>query len=324
MNGNDILKALNGADERYLAEYEHFERVRSIKVSRKVKIGAAIAAAAAVAVLTVPAGAYVYELTHKDEVKLYLEGDSAEYIEQNGLAMNYVSENEHIRLTIDTLLSDGHIGMAIMTVEGLDEQGLEAVGGGGIPEIYLADVDTEEYIQWGDYRSHIVCGGSISYDTRTDTQYTFMANIRLDKIDAEKDYLLKFGMDGDDSDGCEYDEDHTIVDNLMEGVALEMNFSPNVECTELSGENGEQIWLSQIGVFSADEEFVTKNFCSSKRPALIKNGGVLRKADLVDSYIIELRQPGIEPVYCGWFDKIIDVDKYAGVEVNGSQYLKNE
>lgn len=324
MKGNDILKAMNGLDERYVSEYESFEPKRKISVKRRTKLCAAIAAA--VAVLTIPAGAYVYDLTHKEAVKFYLEGDSADYIEQNGLALNYTSENEHIRLTVDTLLSDGHIGEIIMTVEGLDEQGLQALKAGRLPEIYLADVETGDYIQWGGFRSDIACGGSLDYGTRTDTQYTVSAEIRFDDVDIEKDYLMRFGLDenGDKGIKCEYDEQGIIVGNIMEGISVEMSFAPNVECVELQGENGEQVWLSQIGIFSDNEEFVEKNFYSAERLTLIKNVGLFRKEDLMSSALTEVRQPGIDPVYCQWFRKMIDIGDYAGVELNSVQYLKTE
>lgn len=324
MKGHDILQSLNGADEKYFAEYENFETKRKIKVSRTMKISAAIAAA--VALLTVPAGAYVYELTHKAEVKYYLEGDSADYIEQKGLALNYVSENEHIRLTVDALLFDGHIGEMIMTVEALDELGMGRIENAGFPEIYLTDPETGEYIQWrepGDnnvFGSDIARGGCINFDTFTDNRYTVYTQIMLNGIDTEKNYLLNFGLDTNMEDGYEYDENGVLVDNLMEGISFETSFQPNVESAELRGENGEQVWLSQIGVFSEDDDFVEKCYYSENSPALLRNGGLFGIEDRIDSSLTE----AIDTMYCGWFDRIVDVGDYAGIELNGEKYLKTE
>lgn len=322
MNEMDILRAFDGADERYIAEYESFRPTRKIRVNRRLKFGAAIAAA--VALLTVPAGAYVYNLAHKAEVESYLTGDSADYIEQNGLALNCVSENEHIRLTVDALLSDGHIGEVFMTLEGLDAAGTEAMRDMPFPEIYLADGSTEDIITWGGLRTDIVRGGQIYTETRTDTQYTALAEICLDEIDTGKSYLMKFGLDKDPEKGLDhvYDEDGEIIGNVMEGISVEISFAPNVECVELQGENGETVWLSQIGISSRDEDFVYVKSCN-KDIMLVKNGGLIKeKAKLAAGH--SERDPGIVPIYCGWFKQITDVDDYAGVEVGGIKYLKTE
>lgn len=318
MKSEDIMKAMNGVEERHISEYGGVQPKKRIRVSRRVKIGAAIAAAAAL--LTLPAGAYVYELTHKAEVQLYLDGESADYIEQHGLVLDHTSENEHIRLTVDTLLSDGHIGEMIMTLEGLDEQGLEAVGKLRIPEIYLTDVETGEYIKWGGYRTDIVCGGTGRFEAVSDNRWTVVAELRLDGIDADRSYLLKFGMG---EDGCEYDEDYIIIDNIMEGIALETSFEPNVECEELAGENGGTVWLSQIGIFSDDEDFAKKSYYSDGSLTLLKESGLIRRENRRLPGVIEI-DPDLKPVYCGWYREIIDIGDYEGIELDGERYLKIE
>ena len=121
MNGNDILRAMNGLDEKYIISANGEQTLKQGRKPAKsiFKTSVAIAAAAA---LMIPVGAYAYtRLIHRESVEMYLENSAK--VEESGNAVNRVMENEHIRITLDTVLSDGYMAMAIVTLDALDEYG---------------------------------------------------------------------------------------------------------------------------------------------------------------------------------------------------------
>ncbi|MBR1750388.1 MAG: DUF4179 domain-containing protein [Ruminococcus sp.] len=144
MNGNDILRAMNGLDDRFVisASREHI-----VKRNKPKRIAARLAVGIAAAVVfTIPAGAAYSQFVHESAVMEYFTEDSVRYIEDKGLALNISDENEHLRITLDTLLSDGNIGTLIMTVEALDDEGQSCIRRGNMPDLYVTDVQTEELL----------------------------------------------------------------------------------------------------------------------------------------------------------------------------------
>lgn len=341
MNERDILKAMNGVDERYYSEYRSFKRKRKIKVSRTMKIGAAIAAA--VAMLTIPAGAYVYnQLLHKDNVEYYLSG--SDRIEQNPSAVkNHVMENDDYRLTIDAQLSDGHNVMMIMTHESKSLRGMKIKASSPcLPESLIQYADgsagpfTHQYLQ-GDMDLPMVdhSRGGYASDTKNSIGPGFDRSVgifRCDGIDIEKDIKISFFADIDDHMGaqeyywqqdpvlCEYldGEIDFEITNELDGFEFVTNFSPNVECVPLYSDEGAEIYLSEFEIYTEDERLSAVNFavCSAEL-YFISNDG--------EKIPLDLRRQN----FCGYrdyfvFGEIIDVNDYAGIELYGVKYLKTE
>ena len=327
MNGNDILRAMNGLDERFIVSARRELIVKHRGFSKRwASIAAGIAAAA---VLAIPAAAYAYiQFVHAAAVQEYFSEESVEYLEEHGLALNYTDENEHIRLTVDTLLSDGHIGSMILTIEGLDEEGLECVQMNTFPEIYLADAQTGEYVKIHENGSpQILGGGNVYFDACTETQFTLWTELQLDKIDTDKDYILKFGMNVR-RNSSEYEMVHNeygvLIDNVMEGIAFETSLRPNVAVKELENKDGEKLWLSQIGYYSNEQAVISKMRNHYNETRLLLGNSILKDKVEVISQSLDWSPERTQPLGCGWFDSIVDTDKYNGVEIGGTKYIEIE
>lgn len=322
MNGNDILRAMNGLDEKYIASARRSMSVkRGGLCKRAVRIAVGIAAAVA---LAIPAGAFYKQFIHKAAVQKYFTEGTVEYLEANGLVLDQTAENEHIRLTVDTLLSDGHIGSMILTVEGLDEEGLECVQNLPYPEIYLMDAQTGEYVVIHDNGSpEIIGGGHVDFDTCTETQFTMRRELQLDQIDTDKNYILTFGMNARDPN-AERDEYHVLTDNVMEGISFETSFRPNVEVKELESEDGEKLWLSQIGFYSNEQGIIDKMKNRNNEMRLLRKSGVLKDKVLFVASTLDWSPERTQPLACGWFDSIVEINKFEGVEIGGTKYIEIE
>lgn len=346
MNEIDILKAMNGVDERYYSEYESFKRKRKIKVSRTMKIGAAIAAA--VAMLTIPAGAYAYEkFVHRENVEHYIEG--TELIEQQSpdAVKNYVMENSDYCITIDTALSDGHNVMMVLTHHAKSIKGWrinEWVG--GCPETYISYADGSpgpfDHTDWaGDIPKTMNFNGYAYDDKNTPFGYEKTVSIFSCKdIDMNKDIRIEFFSDSKDQHSAQlyywrrdypdilksvapdFDFD-TKIKNELDGMEFTTSFAPNVKCVPLYDEDGTEIFMS------AFEVYMEKGLLCNE-----ENGGIDRQ-----SLFFIAKDGGKTPLYvdewkteiCSGSDgdyiiygKFIDPDEYNGIEINGVKYLKTE
>lgn len=323
MNGNDILRSMNGLDEKYIASARREIAAKHKGFGRR-SVSAAVAIAAAVALMTVSAGAVYTQFSHKAAVQEYFTEESIKYIENKGLALNYTDENEHIKLTLDTMLSDGHIGSMILTIDGLDEAGLECVQKRAWLEIYLTDAQTGEYVTIHDNGSpEIIGGGKVDFDACTATQYTMRRELQLDQIDTDRDYILTFGMNTLDSSEykAERDEHQVLTDNVMEGISFETSFRPNVAVKELENENGEKLWLSQIGYYSNELGVISKRRDHSVM-RLLRKDSVFKDGVGMSAETLDRSPERSQPLACGWFDSIVDIEKYKGIETEGTKYIE--
>lgn len=323
MNGNDIMKAMNRIGERYIAEAGTERRISAKRGGLKknaAKIACVIAASLA---LAIPAGAVYTQFNHKAAVQEYFSEKSIKYLENNGLALNYTDENEHIRLTVDTLLSDGHIGSMVLTIEGLDEEGLKCVEKQHFIEVYLKDAQTGEYVMiHEDGSPEIIGGGRVDYDTRTETQFTIWRELQLDQIDTDRDYILAFGMNM--RDNAQRNEQHVLIDNAMEGIAFETSFRPNVAVKEFKSDDGTKIWLSQIGYYSNEQSVINKMKNHSTAMCLLRKDSIFKDEVGIKAGTLDWSPERPQPLACGWFDSIVELDKYDGVTIGDTKYMEKE
>ncbi len=328
MNGFELFKAMNGTDERYLETARNYASAKKRASVKPFKLMIGFAAAATL--MTVTAGATILtRFANKDSVEKYLAEESVNILEEQGLALNYTAENKHIRLTVDAMLSDGNLGKMIMTLEGLDEKGLERIKNfDPLPELYLADGVTGEYIANPDMggAANITGGGHVNYEARTDTTITCVATLDTWRIEVGKPYTLRFGLrdstlpEEQQRERGEYD---VLTNNLMEGITFDTDFAPNVESKVLKNEEGVTVYLSEIGLFTEDDKLA--QFYTSKdrhETKLIPKDGVFGKNVEFDSLSIN-RDPSLDkPKTRMWFGDVIDVNEYGGIEINGVKYTE--
>ena len=325
MNGNDILRAMNGLDDKFIVSAGREHTIRQIR-PKKLAVRFAVGIAAAVA-FAIPAGAIYTQFIHKAAVQEYFAEGTADYLEDKGLAMNCTDENEHIRLTVDTLLSDGHIGSMILTIEGLDEAGIESLQYDGFPEIYLSDAQTGDYVVLHENGSpELVGGGRTDFDACTDTQITMHRELLLDEIDVNKDYILTFGMNTRDAD-IQRDEHHVLVGSVMEGLSLQTNFSPNVDVKEFETEDGGHIWVSQLGFYTNEEEIVrrmSRLSGSDRNVKLASKNSILSDEIETTAETYDYSPERTQPIGCGWFHSIVEIDKYNGAKIGNMEFMEVE
>ncbi|MBP0975738.1 MAG: hypothetical protein J6P20_06715, partial [Oscillospiraceae bacterium] len=227
MKGNDLMNVMNGIDERFLTESE-----LTVKKSRKrsQKALTAFISIAAAAALTIPAGVLAYsQLIHRDSVKMYL--DDPDSIEEGGLAQNQVMENEHIRITLDTLLSDGYTALAVITLEALDDSGRSYIQ--SPPHFWFRSTVSGEIAApsgSGSMANHIE-------QQKTDT-IRYYHTVRLRNMDLSCDYDMIFFGDG------------SILDD---NFTAKVHFAENTETVRLKNDRGEELLLSQFEIVNAGD-----------------------------------------------------------------------
>lgn len=330
MKGNDLMKAMNGIDEKYLAESENAmnNNQKNKKRAFKIAIGAAAAAA-----LAIPIGAYSYNtFVHRDNVEQYVS--NAELIEQlcPEAVKNIVTENDDYRITVDTVLSDGNIVMAVLTHEPKTEKGLEIkshVGGCPGACITYADGSAGPFEQAGAAREiPMTFAQGYAATTASDSvEYEKTVSLfRCKDIDLSKDVKVEFFIDERGRSGVlQYFNNRNNPDselvNELDGLEFTTSFAPNVKIVELHSAEGKTVSMSPFDVYSDDPSVVDIPFdditddMSDYQFVLIANDGERR--------VIESTGRGSSVDY-GYiiYGEFIDIDAYKGVEINGVEYLK--
>ena len=317
MNGNDIMKAMGEIDEEYL-KTSKMASIHGRKPAKKV-FKVAIAAIAA-AVLAIPLGVHAYNaLIHRGSVEMYLE--NADKVEASGNVENQIMENEHIRITLDTVLSDGYTALAIVTLDALDDYGKNFVI--NHPFIMLRRLDTGEAVL------PIGSGGMDDWTEQIkNDSIKYYHEIILSKIDTVCDYEMIFYSDGifkdeeDQGRSSALDENYIPVDNpLGYDFIAKVNLKKNVDTVTLTGENGKKLILSQFEIISNDEslDMIDVEHESFK---LIKNDGTFEVRRDFSGYGIDAETNHGEAVSVMSFKKFIDLDEYTGVVIDGVKYFK--
>lgn len=309
MKGYDIFKAMGDTEEKYLDMSESRPAAKSSP--RVIKIAFAAAAAAA---LTVGIGAYTYsQFNNPESVEMYLE--NTDKVEASGNVVNQVMENGHLRITVDTVLSDGYQALVLVTLDALDDYGRNYIN--YHPSIMMKRTDTGE---------PVVPAGGGSIDWRQDTKDTvrYYHTIALCDKDISCDYDIIFfshglfsSEDWANANGTvkEVDENWIPFDNpLGYDFIARVNFEKNVDTVTLTGKSGKELILSQFELISERGDIID-GFIPDV--SLIKNDGTREEIDCTKMHGL-----GNGESYTLFLSKFIDLDEYRGVEIDGVEYLK--
>lgn len=303
MKGYDIFKAIGDTEEKYI---DMSESHRAHKKSQKaIKIAFSAAAAA---VLTVGIGAYTYsQFNNPESVELYLQDPDMVP------AVNQVMENQHIRITVDTVLSDGYQALVLVTLDALDDEGRYYVN--HHPAIMLRRTDTGEPV-FPDG------GGSITNlreQLRSDT-VKYYHTIWLTNKELSCDYEMIFYSY---AKSRILDENRIPVDSpLGYDFVATVSFAKNVETAELTGTDEEKLILSQFDLVSEHEDINLVDRDSLildgiPEVTLIRNDGTREKLDPTKMF-----GSGTGRYSTLFLGRFIDLDEYKGVEIDGVEYLK--
>lgn len=333
MNGNDLMRVMNGINEKFLIESENYAPNRR-KTKRGIfKAAVSIAAAAAVAV---PVGVYAYNaFVHRETVEQYIS--NAELIEQNSpdAVKNTVTENNDYRITVDSVLSDGNMVMMILTHEALTEKGAEIKDHVyGCPGACITYADGspgpfESRGAGGVPMTGPVCGYAVGDETEFNGYDKTVSLFTCKDIDLSKDVKIEFysGEHGW-SGALEYfvnrnDPDYRGYDGLtneLDGLDFTTSFAQNVECVLLQNSDGKCISMSSFEVYTSDPSMISSvedTFFDFEKFFLITNDGERKPLDK------RWYSSGTGVDY-GFvlYGEFIDINEYNGVEINGTEYLK--
>ncbi|MBR1393205.1 MAG: hypothetical protein IJ561_05155 [Ruminococcus sp.] len=312
MNGNDILKAMNGIDPALLTEETaaaHTEQRKKI-FRRPAAMAAAIAAALA---LTVTAGAVVIrsKYYHKESVEHYIAGgDSiASYTVE-------ATENEHIRVTLDSIWSTGIKATAIMTVDPLDDEGKEMAKHISVIDFSYAD-DPD-----GSEKLYLANGRMWADESLVSTtgQMKYRCCFYLDGKDISRLIKLHFGYYSSD------DLDNPKPEELIDyGISADVDFTPNTEIVELFADNGHSLFLSPFEIYQREKNGKGEvNEAVSWNIELIRSDGTLEPIkSFWEGETSAWSADNPYERYCEVeFFKAINVDDYKGVKVGDTEFLR--
>ncbi len=314
MKGYDVFKAMNGTKEEYIIQSEEFVKP---KVTSGKAIKVALAAVLIVAITAVPVGAVARsQLKNRESAELYL--GNTDLLEVSGAVENQVMENEHVRITLDTVLSDGYTVLAIVTLDALDEQGRNYIN--YKPDFVLRRTDTGETL------FHTGGGAMDDWEEqiKNDT-IRYFHTIDLKDMDISCEYeMIFYSMDLFTEEEWKAGVTKPLDENMIpEGNSLgydfiaKVSFAENTDSVKLKSADGKAIRLSQFQVIDETGE-VLRTVPDSIR--LIKSNGsqeILSRS----GRLLSVSEDG-ETHSTLFLGKLIDLKEYKGVIIDGVEYLK--
>ncbi len=330
MNNNIINEALRSTAEpeldREISSLEYPEHSFSKEFERKAtsltKAGKAIrpgkrpamliAAVIAAALMTVTAGAVVYKtVIHRDSLAVYgvedVPADTASFIGQG-------TENEHLRITNDAMLSDGNIAYFIFTLEAKDEMGKSFLNGTLSPE------GTGPVIRWsedqtdldGSNRWHNM--GGVNEDAGTGEKQVILGRLLLSRLESGSGPLY-----------VKIEDMMDIGGEVCKGMKFSFSsLSRNIPIRKMQDSDGRILTVSPIGYFSDDPELAEmiygkfmsndKSFLSVE--AAFKDGS---SQDLSERNGNAVPHPDSKYT-SGFFGANIDIEQLESIVVSGVKF----
>ena len=317
MNEHDIMKAMNGVDERFISEYECFTPKKSISVRRIVRTGVVIAAAAA---LMIPVGAYAYnQLTHRDKVSIYYTEDGVQKLEESGLVNGRTVENGQIRLTVDTEMCDGNYTSGMYTITALTDEAKEHIE---TVQTRLVYADTGEEIPF----TAGVLDEDVTSEAASEYEQTrgFVYPVNSAYIDHSRPMRLEFWEWRETGETEGNDPTVEKVYGFFEGIYFDLLTEPNVTSKVLRSDEGIGLILNPYGVISLPEDWkypdgydVTMDILSF---VIISTDG--ERVELMNNErkLGWTGTPEKGNFYFNW-GNILDVENISGIEINGVEYM---
>lgn len=268
------------------------------KHSKKI-VGIGIAAAVS---LTGAVGAYaVNTFAHRESVGYFI--DDVESLETAGYVEEQVQENERLRITLDTLMSDGLEASLIFTAETFDSEGDVLLA---VSDMFASNMYKLYYADTGE---PIECeGGILSIGGEK-----FWSNIELDGVDTSREILFRFGIREDPTTDAE--DDLSYYELSDQSFTFTVSLAPNVDVVILKNDLGEEVMMSQFEIVLKGKEI----FIDIDDIRLIKNDGSLEPIPNDNGFRCCGTDDNRTRLFFGDF---IDLDDYSGIEMNGTEYYR--
>lgn len=282
-------------------------------------VGFMIAAAVAASVPVAAIGYGIY-VDHKQNVDSYLGAGAADDLENKGLFDGTnIAENEHFRITKETILSTGNTTSMIVTIEGVDDEGRELLDSG----------DKCLSLSFGDIIRHLgnnVKGMSSSVD-KGSGYITYMYNIHFSTLMEPVETEARLFIYDSEQLGKPESEEGINADYVIGRIKFTTEKNTDSE-TFFCEQNGRSIELYQFAMTSEDNIAIEKAdsqieliYSDGSTEALISNSFnslVQPAADEVSNLADGETQLGTQAV----FNRLIDITDVTSVVINGDEYTK--
>lgn len=241
-------RILSSAMRKAGFEMKETTKKRTFKKKRII----AVAAAAAMLAVGGTAAAVGISFINRDSI-VHNFGESApDKLEELGQVANITTENEHFRITADTVICDGIYLRAFFTIDALDDTGKEAMGLS--PQCLVYMPPTVDFYYEGETEK-LSFGQSMGSSTNendesselNDTRAYFEMNLPVYKLDMSKRLTADFStvkLDGD----TEY----------MDGLSITFDLEKNIETTTFISPDGDELYMSPIGITTDIGVYYTK------------------------------------------------------------------
>ncbi len=319
-----MLEIIGLADEKYLREAE----AQPADLHRRRKFSAGfIAAAAAAAVMTVTAGAVtVASLIHKDSVEFYYNEEMASEIEERGFAVGQVTENDHVRLTLENLMVDENYAYGVITAEPLDEIGNAIFNTQSqVPEIIMLD-DEGNNLEQINQNVTPMLGITYNYGKDHTEGIPYIMKIHLGEPFSEGKLLLP------DEVNIVFTEkiDSGLPSSALDGLKLRVSTKPNTLSYHLVSENGYKAVISGFmmdftyteGEYETISEFAPKYMTlrfNNKSEQVLQSTDDVNQCDFYPEVICNPDENG-KCEYRGSFYRMIDLEGLTEIEFAGITY----
>ena len=309
-----ILDVIGLADEKYLREAEGKPMMKQTKHSRRISAKIAAVATAA-AVMTVTAGAVaVAKLSNKDSVEDFYDSSTVSRIENRGYVNGSVSENEHFRITLETVLKDDYKMLPIITIEPLDKQAEDYLADSGempYPMTYYSD--TREYVN-----SNVTCVARDLFK-KGDDKFSMKLDIPFishnNKLDVNRPLTIKL------SEGKNFRIDGSVNEpSLFSGIEINIDGYNEVKSTRLYSESGKELYLSEFGFVALVKYPENGSFWNGR---IVYKDGRKVNVDEISNYGAGLglgkkQDTGISLD----FKTFIDIDSVEAIEIMGETFKR--
>lgn len=260
MNDSRELKALSllsGIDESFIDEAQSAEKINLVRKAKKFPVMlAAVITALVMSAVGVTAAVQGY-ISHRKNVEHEYKNKAFVDELEKRQGQPITAENKHLRLTVDSIISDTIYIQATATLEGLDEQGKEYIG-----KYLCLNKDDFERMQ-GEWRSYLpfmkavgADGKDVYFDQAADLMYgkrseqtegSFVFGITKQKLmSAKTAHIRCFDLDSIDNEQGLDDLKAGVFDGLEFDLPLQTNFDTLMLINE-EIKPTDYLFISQIG-----------------------------------------------------------------------------
>lgn len=290
-----MLDMIGLADEKYLLEAEETHTRRKIRHHRKISAGLIAAIVAGVSLVSVASATVYKSLVHKESVEKY--GISVDESTNSELIIGTTSaENAHLRLTADTVLSDGIKVNMIFTLEALDDEGKDFMNTNNKRPLPTMFYSTDLSKSRADFRND------------RQSKALNMANPSKLSEDGSCSFMFtQLFTDGNPGKIYLFPEDYRVTGDgasVFDGIILEIDVSKNIQVREFTHSTN-KLYLSKIGatVIKGDNDEPLGLAADGEFSVVYRDG---TKEGLHDSFGYSIVQEDIGQTF---MHRVIDLDK---------------